>query len=659
MLKFIARAALAAGLAAPLPALAQAAPPLLSGIFQDHAVLQRDRPIAVWGTAPAGSGEVRVTLGTSTATARPDRKSGAWSVELPALPAGGPYTLAAATKAGASQTVSDVLVGDVWLCSGQSNMEFGVAGVVNAGFEMANAKDPEMRLLKIAHDTAITPSSEFKTPVAWQPVTPDSVRNFSAACYFMGRDLRGSQKVPVGLIDSSWGGTAINPWRSEASLAADPRAAEGLALLRTFRADPPKAAAQFGAPWAEWWRNRSHDAPGQEPWQANAPGDWQTVPKFEYWESWGVPALAQYNGLVWYRTEVTLTAAQAAQPATLGLAIADDMDMSFVNGVAVGSNNDPSNPRSYPLARGTLHAGVNRVTVAVIDTFAGGGLHGTPDQQAIHFGDGSVVPLPPASGWQYRITPGFGDPPHAPWEAIAGMAGIYNAMIAPLGRYGLRGAAWYQGETDANMPQYYAERLAGMMSGWRAQFGNSSLPFLIVQLPNWQARNTKPTENGFASIREEERRAVMADGHAALVVTIDLGDVVDLHPKNKQDVGHRMASAATALVYSSPSQVPWSPVPLQASRNGGNVEVTFGGVTGALVTYSSAEAIGFELCGTAAGSCRFVPAHVDGNRAILDPAGGPSDRVRFCWGGSPVCNVSDQSGIPASPFELAVAPLAN
>ncbi len=652
MTKLFARLALATALTVSLPALAQASsPPLLAGVFQDHAVLQRDRPIAVWGTAPAKSGEVRITLGTSSTTVKPD-KSGAWHAELPAMPAGGPYTLTAATKSGASEAVNDVLVGDVWLCSGQSNMEFGVGGVVNAGIEIANAKDPEMRLLKVAHDTAAAPLAEFKTAVSWQPVTPDSVRNFSAACYFMARDLRTTEKVPFGLINSSWGGTAINPWRSEASLAADPRAAEGLALLRMYHSDPAKGAAAFGTPWEAWWRGRTHDAPGQEPWQANAPGDWQTVPRFEYWESWGVPALAHYDGFVWYRTEVTLTAAQAAQPATLTLAIADDMDMSFVNGIPVGTNNDPSNPRAYRLAPDTLRAGVNRVTVAVLDTFAGGGLHGSEDQQTIRLGDGSVVPLPLASGWQYRITPGTGDPPHAPWEAIAGMAGIYNAMIAPLGRYGLRGAAWYQGETDANAPRYYAERLAGMMSGWRAQFDSPTLPFLIVQLPNWQARNAQPVENGFASIRDEERRAAAADAHAALVVTIDLGDVEDLHPKNKQGVGTRMARAARTLVYGA-TAAPSGPMAVKAVRAADGIHIAFKDVERGLLSYSGAP-LGFELCGPDTGSCAFATARISGNEVIVASESASAVRVRYCWGGSPVCNISDASTIPASPFELAI-----
>jgi sialate O-acetylesterase len=622
---------------------------LLNGVFQDHAVLQRERPIALWGKA-APKAELSIAMAGKQASARAD-KQGNWRAELPALPAGGPFELTVTTKT-ASRTVHDVLVGDVWLCSGQSNMEFAVKNSLNGAGEVAAANDPQMRLLSIAHDSTAEARTEFKTAVKWEPVTPQSVADFSAACYFMARDLRASQKVPFGLIDASWGGTAINPWRSPASLAADPLARGGMELLDVYRRDPARAGAAFGAGWAKWWHSRSHDAVGSEPWQANPPGDWQPVPKFDSWEGWGVPALTDYNGIVWYRTEINLTAAQAAQPATLTLGVADDLDMSFVNGVGVGTTNSWDEVRRYPIAPGTLHAGVNIIAVSVLDTYGPGGMRGSGEQRALTLGDGSIVPLPEAPGWRYRVTPGPNDAPHAPWEAIAGIAGIYNGMIAPLGDYGLRGVAWYQGETDANYPSGYAGRLASLMAGWRTQFANPKLPFLIVQLPGWGARNTEPMESGFASIRDEERRAVAADANAALAVTIDLGDVLNLHPLNKQDVGHRLARAATSLAYGGNAS-PSGPLAAKAVRATDGIHVSFTGVEGNLVSYNGAP-LGFELCGLLTGSCAFATARIAGSEAIVaSPAGAPL-RVRFCWGDSPVCNLSDASGIPAAPFELAI-----
>ncbi|MDP5278077.1 sialate O-acetylesterase [Sphingomonas sp. DG1-23] len=651
-MKMPCRSALALPILLAAPALAQDAPPLLHPMFQDHGVLQRDRAIAVWGDAPAGE-SVQVNLGDKRLTARAD-KDGHWRAEFPPMPAGGPYALSATTQSGRNQRAEDLLVGDVWLCSGQSNMEYPVSGVLGAAGEIGKANDPEMRLLTVEKKTSLTPERHFPTPVQWQPATPQNVRDFSAACYFMARDLRASQKVPIGLIDATWGGTAIDAWRPETALAQDPTAREDLALLRIYRRDPAAASRRFGDRWMAWYRGKSGDAAGGEPWQATAPGDWAPLPSFDPWEKWGIADLAQYNGMLWYRTEVTLTPAQAAKGATLALGPADDMDASFVNGVPVGVTYAWGVPRLYPLAPSTLEPGKNWIAVGVLDTWGEGGLLGTADQRAIRFADGTSVPLAGPQGWRWRRAPAsIGDPPHAPWEAIAGFSGIYNAMIAPIGPYGLRGAAWYQGEANAGSPDGYAEKLASMMAAWRGQFDSPNLPFLIAQLSSWGPRVPRPIESGFAQIRDEQRQAVAADAHAALAVTIDLGDVVDIHPANKQDVGHRLARGAEALTYGGKAS-PSGPWPVEARRDGTAIRIRFIGADQGLVAYSASEPIGFELCGTAGGSCRFVTARLAGTDVLIDPGTGPADRVRFCWGDSPICNLYDGTGLPATPFELLV-----
>lgn len=651
-MKTLSRSAFALPILLATSAAAQEAAPLLHPMFQDHGVLQRDRPIAVWGDAPAGD-RIEVTLGDRKVRTRAG-KDGHWRADLPAMPAGGPYTLAVATRGGRSARAEDVMVGDVWLCSGQSNMEYPVSGVLGAAGEIGRANDPDLRLMTIEKKTSLNPERQFATPVQWQRTTPDTIREFSAACYFMARDLRASQKVPMGLIDATWGGTAIDAWRPETTFAKDPTAQADLALLRTYRADPALASKQFGERWMAWYRGKSGDAAGAEPWQADAAGEWQSLPSFDPWEKWGVADLAEYNGMLWYRTEVTLTPEQAAKRAALALGPADDMDASFVNGVPVGVTYAWGVPRLYPLAPGTLKAGRNVIAVGVNDTWGEGGLTGTAEQRAIRFADGTSVPLAGPEGWRWRRAPaGVGDPPHAPWEAIAGFSGIYNAMIAPIGPYGLRGAAWYQGEANAGSPSGYAGKLGSMMAGWRGQFGKADLPFLIAQLSGWGPRVPKPVESGFAQIRDEQRQAVAADAHAALAVTVDIGDVVDIHPANKQDVGHRLARAAEALTYGGKAS-PSGPWPVEARYEGAVVRVRFTGTDKGLVTYSAAQPIGFELCGTAPGSCRFASATLSGTDVLVAAGTGAADRVRFCWGDSPICNLYDGTGLPATPFELPV-----
>lgn len=632
-------------LASPAIAQPERGPLLLEGLFQDHAVLQRDRPIPIWGKALPGE-QVTIEFAGSSVSTKADR-SGRWTATLPARPAGGPHELVVSTPRGATRTVGDVMIGDVWLCSGQSNMEMGVAGSRNSWGELNGAADDGIRLLTVGHDTSPLPVEGFKTPVQWQPATRESVGDFSAACYFMARDLRATQKVPLGLIDASWGGTAIDAWRSEAGIARSGTSRDLLAVLEAYRRDPAEGNRLWGDVWARWWAAAAGS--GERPWEPGSPGDWKPVPSLIAWEEWGEPSLASYNGMVWYRTSINLTPEQAASTATISIGAADEVDTSWVNGVAVGSDYHPGSNRTYKIPAGVLRPGANQIVINVLDTYGAGGLGGPPEQRAISFANGERVPL--VSGWEYRMPPaGIGSPPRAPWESNAGLSGIYNGMIAPLGNFGLKGIAWYQGESDAGNAAGYRLKLRSLITDWRTQFESADLPFLVVQLPGWGARVTEPSESGFAQIREEQRTAVAAERNAGLAVTIDIGDPTDLHPGNKQDVGGRLARAARALAYGE-AIAPSGPEFASVQSEGDAIAVAFKNVEGGLVTYSALRPIAFELCGPGAGSCRFVEARLEGNRVLIDRDDGPAARIRYCWGDSPLCNLHDRSGLPVGPFE--------
>ena len=258
------------------------------------------------------------------------------------------------------------------------------------------------------------------------------------------------------------------------------------------------------------------------------------------------PISATHDGMVWFRRSFSLTPAQAAGPATLSLGGIDEVDETWVNGRVIRNTFGWGSPRTYQLPAGTLRAGDNVVVVNVLSTWDAGGLMGPADAIALTLHDGMRVPL--GDKWRYRTVPlGMGRPPRAPWETIAGLTTLYNGMIAPIGPYGLRGVAWYQGETNADAPAGYEPLLGGLMASWRSQFG-ADLPFLVVQLPNFGAVPTKPTEANWSEIREAERRAVAADRHAGLAVTIDIGEPDNLHPGNKRDVGRRLARAARHVI---------------------------------------------------------------------------------------------------------------
>jgi sialate O-acetylesterase len=248
----------------------------------------------------------------------------------------------------------------------------------------------------------------------------------------------------------------------------------------------------------------------------------------------------------------------------------------------------------------------------------------------------------------------MGYPPRAPWESIGGLTSLHNAMIAPIEPYGLRGVLWYQGESNAGSAGQYQKLLSGLMKDWRREFG-ADLPFLVVELPNFGAPRAVPASSDWASLREAQRRAVADDPHAALVVTIDVGDRSELHPPNKQEVGRRLARAARHLIYGEKIS-PSGPRPVAARRGPRGIAVEFADVDGRLVSYSAGRPIGFELCGATQASCRFVDAAQQSDHVVVLAAGQGAvpTRVRFCWGDAPVCNLYDKSGLPAGPFEIAI-----
>ncbi|WP_372018948.1 sialate O-acetylesterase [Pseudoxanthomonas sp. 10H] len=629
--------------------------PLLHALFQDHAVLQRGQPVRVWGQARPGQ-EVKVELAGKRVRARAG-EDGRWDAQLPAMKAGGPYTLTA-TAGEARQSVADVLVGDVWLCSGQSNMELQVWRTLDARAEIAGAGNDRIRLLTVPQSGNARPQATFSSPVRWQPVNPDSVRDFSAACYYFARELQKTVDVPMGLVNAAWGGSRIQAWTSAPALRTAGGYDAELDVLARYAVDPVAALGDWGALWQGWWSGRPGVAGGDEPWNAHGVpgGDWRTAPaQLGAWERWGVPELADFNGMVWYRTTVELTAAQAAQDAVLALGPADEIDMTWVNGRAVGSTYGAGPGREYRLPPGLLRPGANTVVVNVLDTYRDGGLGGPGSAHVLHFADGGKAPLD--GQWHYRVVPPeAGTPPRAPWQTAAGLSTLHNGMIAPLGRYGLRGALWYQGESNTFEHERYADLLRTLRQDWRAQFG-AGLPLLVVQLPNYGTPASKPGESDWASMRAAQRQVAAEDPRTGLVVAIDLGDRYDIHPSNKQELGRRLARAARHVVYGEALPAA-GPVPRSASRNGDAVVVEFGDVTDGLVAYGADGPIGFELCGPDKGSCRYADARIWNHRVTLrTPEAHAATRIRYCWADSPVCTLFDGAGLPAGPFELSLSPM--
>ena len=630
--------ALLAAAAMAGPAAAQVA---LAPTFTDHAVIQRHQPITVNGTAAPGE-RLTVRLADKKAIAAADGE-GNWQANFAAHAAGGPYALTVLAADGRTLAAAkDVMIGDVWLCSGQSNMELPVRRAIDFDNQVATFADPGLRLLTVEKATATTPQSRFAAEPSWMPASADSVPDFSAACYYMARDLRAARGVAIGAIDATWGGTQIRAWLTPTATRTIYGQAEA-DLLALYTRDPLAANLAFFPRWADWWRKLSGDAPGDEPWVKPDRLKWTPFPSMSYWDEWKGTDFKAFNGYVWARRTVTLTAAQAAQGATLSLGVIDDSDQTFVNAKVVANTFSWSDPRNYAVPAGHWRAGVNEIVVMIGDSWGNGGFQGPADVIKLRFADGSEIPL--GDGWRYAIgTTQSGGAPRPPWDQIAGLGLIHNAMVAPLGPIRLDGIAWYQGESDVGQTGYDS-RLAALLSGWRGQFGRTDLPLLVVGLANFGDPSTKPIESGWAFLRNEQRRAANADAAVTLIPALDLGERLDIHPANKIELGHRLARAAEGKPF---------PHVIGAARQDGKIVVRFGGVTGALASWSSTQAIGFELCGEVAVSCRFASAIAKGAAVEITDDGQPATRVRYAWADTPVVNLFDGANLPVSSFEIPI-----
>ncbi|MDR7232189.1 sialate O-acetylesterase [Caulobacter sp. BE264] len=618
----------------------------LASVFSDHAVLQRDQPIRVWGRA-APNASVAVDLSGQGVSTSADG-DGRWSVVLPARPAGGSALTLTARAGDQTQTVSNLAMGDVWLCSGQSNMEYPLRQALNGDGEVASAGNPDIRLLQTGKISRSEPQDSLPAGVVWKVSTPQTAANFSAACFFMGRELRKTTGVPIGLIDATWGGSVIQDWISREGLTALKTYDEGLSVLSDYARDPALGVARWSQSLGRWAGAKTPVAKG---WEKPELDDraWKSLPTEGFWEQ-TAPELAGFDGTVWLRLELTLTRAQAAQGATLALGPVDDIDTTFLNGREIGSTQGWDTPRTYRLAPGALKAGRNVLALRVIDMGGGGGPWGKAALKALTLDDGSVVPLPGA--WRYKIAAPLSEtalPPSAPWRGASGLTTLRNGMIAPLAPFGVKGFAWYQGEANVAEAAEYARLMPALVADWRAAFGGGNQPFLLTQLAAFGPEMDRPVNSAWAALRDVQRQVAAADPMVGMASAVDIGSPYDIHPADKLRVGQRLALLARKLAYGE-AVVASGPAPLSARREGDTVVVTLDQPG---VVHAGHRPIGFELCDASA--CRFVDATVEGSLVRLAaPAGMAATQVRYAWADSPIINLFGATGLPATPFALTI-----
>ncbi|MFL6282593.1 MAG: sialate O-acetylesterase [Pyrinomonadaceae bacterium] len=634
-----------------MPTQADAEKPFLHPLFNDHVVLQRGVRFPVWGWTTPGS-RVAVEMRGKTTTAVADA-GGRWIARLGPFDAGGPFTLT--VKGTQTVTLNDVLVGDVWLASGQSNMEMGITQVNDAREEVAHADYPRIRLFQVPKIAATSPRTTVNA--RWLVCNPTNIAaggwgGFSAVAYFFGRRLHEELNVPVGLIHTSWGGTAAEGWVSPETLSELKEFVPAVNNLEKTWADATRPPADYDKALDDWWSKNDPGSAAKPAWSEPSfdASSWKRMRLPQFWEDAGLPA---YDGVVWFRRTFELPGDWTGKDLLLSLGPVDDRDTTYVNGVRVGALSQWDAPRSYRVSAGLLKPGTNTIAVRVLDTGVGGGIYGKPEQLKIELADGGASPVSLAGEWSYRASVALAElqtqPPQQGGNDFSVPVIRYNGMIAPLLPYAIKGAIWYQGETNVGRAAQYERIMATLIRDWRTRFQSGDFPFLVVQLANYLERRDAPVDSDWARLREAQLHVSRNVAHAGLAVTIDIGDAKDIHPKDKQDVGTRLALAALANVYGRKLEYS-GPAYRRMKVEGERVRLSFDHAEGGLVARDGERLKGFAVAGE---DGRFVwaDAIIEGDEVVVSsPEVKKPTAVRYAWADNPAANLYNRAGLPASPF---------
>ena len=656
----------------------------MPSVFSDHMVIQRDLPIAVWGTAEPGN-RITVELITSddrlpgiseNVNLRADAR-GDWQWKMaPISNTTRTWNLVIREFEGpsgqdkeiSSVTIKDILVGEVWLCGGQSNMEWTMNQIGATDAAKSGMDHPRIRLIKAPHVLATEPQDDIEA--AWQLCTPGTVGNWSAVGLHFGLDLQEELDVPIGLISSNWGGTRIEPWIERADLAAHPRFAERTAALqqgidefntmddaeRTRRTRELNKG--FDRKAADYWARILAKDPGMKGgWMKPDfdDGDWRTMELPGNWEQ-REDSMKDYDGTVWFRRTVDIPAAWAGRELVLELGRIDDSDQTWFDGTLVGSmTNQHTGVRSYRVPASLVKAGRAVIAVCALDPQGGGGFSGG----RMTIGPARTKALGLAGDWSWHA--GVATRDSGPQRATAplnpGMTPqspgtLHDAMIAPFVPYTMRGAIWYQGESNSGQPDEYRDLMPLLIESWREDFG-SHLAFGIVQLAAFRAVSDDPVEGGWANLRDAQLETVRTVPGTGLAITTDVGDANDIHPRNKKAVGERLAGWALHDVYDVSDAIPSSPIHARSRREGAAMILDFDHAYGGLRNAEGGSKVGgFAIAGP---DGRFVwaDAEVIGDNSVRVWSNEISDPriVRYGWQNNPVrADLFSGAGLPASPF---------
>ncbi|WP_379393337.1 sialate O-acetylesterase [Paenibacillus lentus] len=619
----------------------------LHSLLSDGMVLQRNTNVLIWGMAGSGE-EIRVTFLGQTYNAAVDA-DGHWRVALEKLEPGGPYEMTISAES-QETVIHDILIGDVWVLGGQSNMELPVRRTLDVlAEEVASVNLPFIRQFAVPQTYNFHSPQQELHEGQWITATPEDVLSFSAVGFFFAKELHEKYQVPIGLIHAAVGGTPIEAWISERTL----RDIGGYeAVLEQCKDDDYVSETKH----RDEERNRiwySHlndtDLGLKEGWFRSScdTSDWGDM---EVPGSWSGGRLASVRGTVWFRREFDVPASMLDGDILLKLGTIVDADDTYINGVCIGNTGYMYPPRRYPLSKGLLKPGRNTIAVRVISTQNTGSFVQDMPYKLV----AGRQELDLRGTWKYRIgTVTEALEPQTFFQYMP--SGVYNSMIAPLRDYPIKGILWYQGESNTGRPAGYSDLFSSLVRDWRRNWGSGEIPFIYAQLANLGEEDD--SQVNWAELREEQRKGLTVP-NTAMAVTIDVGEYNDLHPQDKKTVGQRLALCAKKLAYGEEQLVYSGPMFKSMERTGEAnaddaiaIALHFDHVGSGLTTRGGGELQGFAVCGA---DGRFFPADavIFGDTVIVkhDDIREPV-HVRYAWSNNPArANLCNREGLPASPF---------
>lgn len=621
----------------------------LPHLFGDNMVLQRDEPNTIWGWAEPGE-ELRLRMDDIALEAKANEQ-GLWSFNLPAFPAGGAFLMSFSSQSPSGDhaqiDLHNVTFGDVWLASGQSNMQLPMYRVAERFPDaIGQAKDQDIRQFTVGRTLGFDGPQQDVSSGQWEASVAPALEQQSAVAYFFAKALKQEVGVPIGILSANFGGSPAECWMSEQALQRYPKIHQ---LVQSYKAEGyiDKLKSEDQAYQNQWHGNVQASDKGLK-----AKPTWTELSEFDEWPSINVPGDWQQQGIelkagvVWFKKHIHLNQAQAQQPAMLRLGTLVDADWAYINGVQVGSTGYQYPPRRYKLEKGILKAGDNVITLR-IRADGNGGAFVKEMPYFLQVGDEQ---LSLAGQWHYQVgmvTDANEGYQFVPWNQPLG---CYNDMLAPLLKTKITGVIWYQGESNADRPAQYRVLFPHLIRHWRQAFAQGPLPFIFVQLANYMPAADEPGESGWADLRFAQSLALELK-NTAMASAADVGNWNDLHPMDKKTVGERLALAARAIAYKEKGLSYSGPIFLEAKRKKSEVELRFKHVSdGLMVKGDSLE--GFELA-DAQGKFHWAKAKIKHNKVVVwhEDISKPT-AIRYAWANNPEqANLYNKAGLPASVFE--------